>query len=94
MTTITIAKSKLATYKGLRMSNAVIATQLGVTQEEVVLALKHFGMYQERATTLRVKDYTIEYVDDITVAAANVEVETTGVEEESVDRPWETSLSN
>lgn len=92
MNTITIAKSKLAVAKGLRLSNAVIATQLGVTQEEVVLALKHFGMYQERATVSKAKDYTIEYVDDLAPVVA-VE-ETANVEVETTARPWETSLSN
>tara|TARA_R110000868_G_scaffold18140_1_gene78638 strand:- start:824 stop:1096 length:273 start_codon:yes stop_codon:yes gene_type:complete len=90
MQTIQVKKSQLAQYKGLRLSNAVIATQLGVTVDEVIGALKHFGMYQERATVTKLKEYTIEYIDDLAPIVA-VE-ETPSVESNTTT--WEAQVLN
>jgi hypothetical protein len=66
MRTITIKKTDLALFKGLNLSNADIATRLGITTKEVTTAMETFGLIKRRGTT---PEYQIQYVDDCAVTA-------------------------
>ena len=62
---IVITKSRLAALRGLGYTRAQIATEYGITQQEVYQAMVEFGMVKARTEKVNLPSYIIETVNDI-----------------------------
>lgn len=62
MTTITVKKSQLATFKGFGLTTLDMAKRLGISEKEVKEGLERFSMTAKREKP--VPTYVVDYVDD------------------------------
>lgn len=74
---ITITKSRLAAFRGLGYTRSQIATEYGVTQQEVYQAMVEFGMVKARTEKTNLPSYIIQTVNDIEDPVKNEVAETT-----------------